>query len=550
MKKHFRIPFSFLLLFYSSCTFGQIQKATEHLKTANSLLYQNPDSAYIFATKAKDAAINAGNDTLIARADQVLGVVEGMKGHYSTSLKYFLPALDVYERYGLTKRQSSVLSNVARVILAQQRYRESILYLKRALELDKRHADQFGVVSDYMNLGIVYRQLGVIDSALYFYKHAEENAGTLQDEMAGTLRANIGYNLCFVYTAKGNYAEARTKLNEVLAYYKNKHDQTGLLLGKWYEANLELRTGSYDKAIALAKDALAESKSLQMDDITINVLKVLTEVYELKHQHEQALVYYKEYKVYSDSVYNSQKARTVAELQYAYESEKKDKAIQLLKKEEERQRFILIIVSIGALAAIFLLVVIALSKKVQALRHRQREFELTAAREKAEYEKYQVEAEKRMEEEKNKQLQLELESSQRELATNTLFIHQKNKVLEDVQNELQKLTEQSDSQQKQQFVAISKNVQSHMNFENDWNNIIMHFERVHPHFFNKLKGVCPDLTANELKQAAYIRINLNSKEVANLMNVDTASVKMSRYRIKKKLQLSGDDSLTEFIMSI
>ncbi len=530
---------------------AQVQKITDLQKKAYSLLFQNPDSAYFLAALSRDEAYTADNDTLVARADQILGVVEGMRGNYSTSLEHFLPALRSYEKYGLLKKQAAILSNVARVILAQQRYREAIGYLKQALALDTRLGDHFGVAADYQNLGIVHRQLGLADSALYFFQYADESARLVRKEEAGTLPANIKYNLCHVYAQLGRLDEARTQLNAARNLYgPGEEDQHGVVQGLWCESYLELKAGAYEKAIRIAEPGLEKSRSLKLDEISRSFAEVLAEACEAKKDPGQALRYYKLYKAYSDTVYNTQKARTVAELQYAFQGEKKDKEIQLLKRQEEQRKFSLIIVSVGALAAIFLAGLIALSKKVQTLRFRERESQLTAAREKAEREKIKADADKQIQEEKNKQLQVELESSARELATNTLFIHQKNKLLDELQNEIDKLSDQSDALQKQQFKTIRRNLQHHMNFENDWENIILHFQRVHPDFFDKLKSICPDLTINELKQAAYIRINLNNKEVANLMNVDSASVKMSRYRIKKKLKLTPEQSLTEFILAV
>jgi hypothetical protein len=529
---------------------AQQKKAVDFLANANAVLFENPDSAYFFATNAKDAALAAKNDTLIAGAEQVLGVVEGMRGNYSTSLQHFLPALVVFEKYGMTKRQAMLLSNIARVILAQQRYREAIGYLQRARLLDQQDHNDYGVASGLMNLGIIYRQLGILDSALYYYKQAEGQAAALQDSHAGILRGNLNYNLSYVYTMLGDYKNAAPKLQEAREYFDSVKHQPSIVYGKWLQSFFDLKTESYQKAIDQALVALPESRSLQADEVTQNLLMVLTEAYQKLHNYEKSLAYHQQYKTYSDSVYNSQKARTVAELQYAYETEKKDKEIQLLRQEEERQNLMLIIVSVGALAAIFLSVVIILSKKVQSLRHRERESQLVAERNQVEHEKYQVESEKRIEEERNKQLQLELEVNQRELAMNTLFIHQKNKLLDDLHQEMDKLGGEMDGAQKQLVHNIGKSLKQHINFENDWDNIKMHFERVHPHFFDKLKSICGDLTMNELKQIAYIRINLTSKEVANLLNIDHASVKMSRYRIKKKLKLGADDSLRDFIMGV
>ncbi|MCB0471413.1 MAG: hypothetical protein KDC51_13280, partial [Flavobacteriaceae bacterium] len=73
---------------------------------------------------------------------------------------------------------------------------------------------------------------------------------------------------------------------------------------------------------------------------------------------------------------------------------------------------------------------------------------------------------------------------------------------------------------------------------------------VHPGFFDFLNKNFPELTNNDLKACAYIRMNLSSKEVASLTNVSPKSVTMHRYRLKKKLNLDTEDSLKNFLFNI
>ena len=84
----------------------------------------------------------------------------------------------------------------------------------------------------------------------------------------------------------------------------------------------------------------------------------------------------------------------------------------------------------------------------------------------------------------------------------------------------------------------------------EWGTFKVHFESVHPQFFTTLSQLMPSLTPLELRQCAYIKINLSPKQVGNLLNITPDSVKKARMRIKKKLNLSPEDSLTKFIATI
>jgi DNA-binding CsgD family transcriptional regulator len=89
-----------------------------------------------------------------------------------------------------------------------------------------------------------------------------------------------------------------------------------------------------------------------------------------------------------------------------------------------------------------------------------------------------------------------------------------------------------------------------INVENDWNQFKIHFEQVHTNFFSVLHEHYPQLTPHELKLCAYYRINLNTKEIARLLNISPESVQKSRHRLRKKMSIPSDIDLTVFMSNI
>jgi DNA-binding CsgD family transcriptional regulator len=92
---------------------------------------------------------------------------------------------------------------------------------------------------------------------------------------------------------------------------------------------------------------------------------------------------------------------------------------------------------------------------------------------------------------------------------------------------------------------INKDIES----ENQWKVFETHFENVHEAFLKRLKNQYTELTPRELKLCAYLRRNISSKEIALLMNISTRGVEISRYRLRKKLNLDRSVNLTYFIIS-
>ncbi|MNS54016.1 Bacterial regulatory protein, luxR family [compost metagenome] len=77
-----------------------------------------------------------------------------------------------------------------------------------------------------------------------------------------------------------------------------------------------------------------------------------------------------------------------------------------------------------------------------------------------------------------------------------------------------------------------------------------HFNEVNPDFFNKLKEACSDLTENNLRMCAYFKMGMTAKQVASILNISVETVKNGRYRLKKKLGLTEQDNLDDFIRNI
>jgi DNA-binding NarL/FixJ family response regulator len=98
------------------------------------------------------------------------------------------------------------------------------------------------------------------------------------------------------------------------------------------------------------------------------------------------------------------------------------------------------------------------------------------------------------------------------------------------------------------FRKILKAIESEINLENNWEQFELHFNQIHQDFLVRLRKEFPLLTHGDIKLCAYLRLNLSSKEIAPLLNLSVRGIEASRYRIRKKMNLSAEINLTEFIM--
>ena len=149
----------------------------------------------------------------------------------------------------------------------------------------------------------------------------------------------------------------------------------------------------------------------------------------------------------------------------------------------------------------------------------------------------------------NEKLQSEISHKNMQLADSTLSIIKKNEVLIEIKNELEKQKEDLGARYPARYLQrlttlIDKNISN----DNDWEMFEALFDQAHENFFKRLKQSFPDLTQSDLKLCAYLKLNLSSKEIAPLLNISIRGVEIRRYRLRKRLSLSSDNNLVEYIM--
>ena len=113
-----------------------------------------------------------------------------------------------------------------------------------------------------------------------------------------------------------------------------------------------------------------------------------------------------------------------------------------------------------------------------------------------------------------------------------------------MQNDLNKI---GDSQH---IFRVIKIIDSNLNNEDDWRFFEEAFNNADREFLKKIKRIHNKLTKNDLKLCAYLRLNLSSKDIAPLLNISLRSVEIKRYRLRKKMKLTHNEGLTEYILSI
>lgn len=149
---------------------------------------------------------------------------------------------------------------------------------------------------------------------------------------------------------------------------------------------------------------------------------------------------------------------------------------------------------------------------------------------------------------KNEKLESEINHKNKELAAATMHLVQKGELMGKIREELlRSLKGIGQDGSSSDFKKIIRMMTEDEKFEQDWEHFAFHFDRVHGDFLMLLKEKYPQLTASELKLCAYLRMNLSTKEMAQLMNITVRGVEVSRYRLRKKLQIPTEANLADFL---
>jgi DNA-binding CsgD family transcriptional regulator len=150
----------------------------------------------------------------------------------------------------------------------------------------------------------------------------------------------------------------------------------------------------------------------------------------------------------------------------------------------------------------------------------------------------------------NEKLESELRHMKNELGTSTMHLLNKNEFITGVKTNLTHILKKSASDEvKKELLQITRDIENNISADADWEQFQYHFDRVHGDFSIRFKAAFPALSPQEVKLSAYLRMNLSSKEIAQLLNISIRGVEISRYRLRKKLHLERNTNLQDFILN-
>lgn len=150
---------------------------------------------------------------------------------------------------------------------------------------------------------------------------------------------------------------------------------------------------------------------------------------------------------------------------------------------------------------------------------------------------------------KSEQLEIDIKHKSGELSSATMNLIRKNEILNDLSSHISKIEKNRDlpDNARKELKILQSMINENISHDDVWSEFNRNFDIVYENYTKRLKETYPQLTPSDIRLCCYIKMGLVSKEIAPLLNISYKSVEMARYRLRKKMELSSDINLSEFL---
>lgn len=466
---------------------------------------------------------------LIGAEYEVLGSVYMDKGNYTLALNETLNALRFFEEVGDKVRKGDALLQLGQIEYKLGNFNASLAYEEEAFAIYRDEDDKVYQSYAANHAGLAAEALGDMQKA----EEYQRAAMTLAQEVGvkSTLSTALR-DLGRIYSKKGLLNDARTFLEESYKVSESTGIQLDIASSLKELAQVDYQSKEFSEALKKMDRVIEIAESIGAVSILGQSYKERSQIHESLGKYTNAIADLRTYQIINDSIFNSRKSQQIEELKTIYETEKKEAEIAL--QEEE-------INTLNAKAKVDQLTkglyaggmasALALSGLL-VFGYRQKMKKNKIAREK--------------QEEIYKQ---EIAHKKKELTSQTLHLVQKNTFIQELMDNLENI-KNSPEKFKMEFRRIVMLLKKENASDKDWEVFKTYFAEVHNDFDQKLKTIYQDISEKEIRLAAFLRMNLTTKEIAATLNVLPDSILKSKYRLKKKLGLDKDMDLSNFLGSL
>lgn len=494
-------------------------RALQNVALTLRQLGRNEDALEVFRT-SEEIVRNLNDDAFLMTVLTSIGSTYSILGRPKESLQAFSECLTLAERVDDAGMRARITGNIADVYIGIGDTETAIEWSKRSLDLHRQNSDAMGVGLTLSNLGRVYQRIGQIDAALAAMSEALTVMRTLSDVHA---RARIMVYLATILLEKRRYAQAQAMAEEALDIFLQTHDAEREVRCRLTLAELAANRGDSPEAHQHFSHALKRMRTVENASLDVEIALHQAELFIAEQDVKKAL------KTLSQAAKLCSKHSMFGQL-----ADVERRIARLHEHLGDAQQALIYERKASAAQQ-------AADLELRAQHSQALQLRLDMEREARERERMQS---------ANERLAFQLESKERELNTNALSIAQKNELLSELTKDLTAIVGAKDAERSAQIKAVLRKIDMHRRMGDDWKNFNEQLADVHDSFIKALTSKYPDLTQKEVQLASLLKLNLSSKEIADVLSLGVATIEVYRANLRKKLHLPAGTSLTTFIQSL
>ena len=528
--------------------------------------------------KAQQIATNLEDISLQVMVLNNLGVFYAMEGKLEDAQQCWTETLHKAFQVGDTIVASDALGNLGASSYEMGNFELAIDYYLKTARIDKARNNLMGLAISYRNISVLLKRLGNTDGALD-YNEASMRIRQQRGDVTGValclhnkadiltdlgrteeayqyelqaLDTCIAHNLegdiwGSIYTGLAYYHREKDRPEVALTWMKKAEENylkysRGKHLATAYHGLGQILTdlGRYSEATSYLEKALERNQEMRTLPKEQKLHEDLAEAYTHIQRYDLASKHHKLAAELKDSLYRVENNAKIMEIQSKYDLEKKRREIAEQQQQNDQlsyerdlsvARNRTLWVGIIGLALLGVSVILLLLYRANQRRKFFKQEQILAAQELAQ--------EKR-----------EKDRIQKSSERLVLDIGRKNRLVNELNTEIEKLRSRNTHLEPKEFIHLFKVVEQNIKSEDDWQDFKTSFEKLHPGFLSILKREFPGLSPAETRLCVLLRLGMNQKDIANILNINPDSVKRARNRLRNKMRLEEGTNLRDFLTGI
>lgn len=487
------------------------QKARLSLKVASALANEDWERTRYYIDVAKENALTANSPKVLADFYKTVGGIYADKDALDIALENYLHAYEYYEQEPPSAR-FKLENNLAIVYARTANPENAIRFFEKVYAYQQTQSDSLTLASILNNMGRIWLDKNP-DSALVYFR---ESLKVAENMPMPNLKVYLYTNMGKSYMMKENFAAAISNYRNALAQISNAADPQNLAwlfneVSEYYKAINKVDSAIiYSEKAVTILDSVAPFSFQQQRSVG-----QLYKNYLAKNDFESAAKYFEKYVVITDTLNLEDKRVNVEKLLIAEEYRNKEKIRELEESKKEARNYIILL---GLLALLLVLAMFLYRFRNKFKR--------------AELEKQLVTA-------KQKELNTNLELKNKELIGKAMIEMHRTEIIEDILNDLKEIKLKAAKKETQNAIDYIVKRLKRDTSSNIWDEFEMRFEQVHESFYKNLTEKHTDLTSRDKRLCALLKLNLTSKEIAQITGQSSKSVENARTRLRKKLNITN-----------